>query len=598
MCGIVGYIGKRSAQPIILGALKRLEYRGYDSCGFAVLSNGKIEVFKERGSIDELEKALSGVNVGGTVGVGHTRWATHGEPSRRNAHPHTDCKGDIAVVHNGIIENFQHLRETLAAEGHVFRSDTDTEVVAHLVERYYNGNLEEAVRRALHEVKGSYALAILHKADEKIVAARSRSPLVLGVGDSEFFVASDVPALLEHTNRVVHLEDGDLVIITREGFRIENGGNVVPRKMETVLWSIEDAERGGYEHFMLKEIHETPRVIENTLATHLRDGVLGGVDLDLDVPQSSEILMVACGTSFHAALVGKYVIEELASVPVRVELASEFNYATTPLSRETLVVGITQSGETADTLSALKRAKAAGCATLAITNVLGSSVTRLADRIIYTRAGPEICVAATKTFTAQLITLYLLALHFSSIELAERQKMLKELRRLPTAVQRVLDAEDEIKEVSGRITSYENVFFIGRGISFPVALEGALKLKEISYIHAEGYAAGELKHGPFALLTEETPVVAVVAPDRTYDIMLNNIKEVKARKPPVIAVADEHDEEIEKYVDFVIRTSHVEPIFSAITNSVALQLLAYYAAKERGCEIDKPRNLAKSVTVE
>ncbi|MHC1579324.1 MAG: glutamine--fructose-6-phosphate transaminase (isomerizing) [Candidatus Alkanophagales archaeon] len=598
MCGIVGYVGKRDAQPIILGALRRLEYRGYDSCGIAVLSNGKIEVFKERGTIDELEKALGGMRIGGTVGIGHTRWATHGEPSRRNAHPHTDCKGDIAVVHNGIIENFQRLREKLAEEGHVFRSDTDTEVVAHLVEKYYDGDLEEAVRRALREIKGSYALAILHKADEKIIAARNRSPLILGVGDGEFFVASDVPALLEHTNRVIYLEDGDLVVITKGGFRIENGGAVVSRRTETVLWSIEDAEKGGYEHFMLKEIHETPRVIEDTLATHLRDGAPGAVDLDLDVPRPAEVLMVACGTSFHAALVGKYVIEELAGVPVRVSLASEFNYAATPLSRGTLVVGITQSGETADTLSALRKARAAGCATLAITNVLGSSVTRLADRIIYTRAGPEICVAATKTFTAQLITLYLLALHFSDMGLAEKQKMFEGLRRLPMAVQRVLDGEEEIRKVSERIASYENVFFIGRGISFPVALEGALKLKEISYIHAEGYAAGELKHGPFALLTERTPVVAIVVRDRTYDTMLGNIKEVKARNAPVVAVADEDDAEIEKYVDFVVRTPHVEAIFSAVTNSVALQLLAYYAARKRGCEIDKPRNLAKSVTVE
>ncbi|MDF2956603.1 MAG: Glucosamine 6-phosphate synthetase [Candidatus Alkanophagales archaeon MCA70_species_1] len=349
---------------------------------------------------------------------------------------------------------------------------------------------------------------------------------------------------------------------------------------------------------MLKEIHETPRVIEDTLATHLRDSALGTMNLDLDVPRPAEVLMVACGTSFHAALVGKYVIEELAGVPVRVNLASEFNYAATPLSRGTLVVGITQSGETADTLSALRKARAAGCATLAITNVLGSIVTRLADRVIYMRAGPEICVAATKTFTAQLITLYLLALHFSDMELAEKQKMFKELRRLPMAVQRVLDVEDKIKRISERIASYENVFFIGRGISFPVALEGALKLKEISYIHAEGYAAGELKHGPFALLTEKTPVVAIVARDRTYDTMLGNIKEVKARNAPVVAVADEDDDEIEKYVDFVIRTPHVEAIFSAVTNSVALQLLAYYAARKRGCEIDKPRNLAKSVTVE
>lgn len=540
MCGIVGYLGYRRADKVIISALKRLEYRGYDSWGIAIDENENgLRIFKKVGGIGEVDQYEFS---SGSVGVGHTRWATHGKPSEINAHPHMDCSMRIAVVHNGIIENFLSLKEKLIEEGHKFASETDTEVIAHLIEKNYNGKLEDAVISALSELKGSYALVALCSGERKLVACKYKSPLVLGVGDDEYFVASDVPALLEYTNRVVYLEDGDLVIITDSGYEIRNGGKRVERKIELVPWSIDDAEKGGYEHFMLKEIHEIPRVIEDTLAGHISDTI----DIDMSFAAgTSEIVFVACGTSYHAALVGRYIIEEIARIPVRVEYASEFNYHPTPLGRS-LVIGITQSGETADTLEALRKAKSYGARILAITNVLGSSVTRIADHVIYTRAGPEIGVAATKTFIAQLIVIYLIAAKLSMLTHSEMERFVSELKLLSERVQRILDSEGEIRKIGEFLARFENMMYIGRGLGFPIALEGALKMKEISYIHAEGYPAGELKHGPFALLGEETPVVACVIRDNTYDIMLNNIKEVKARDSPVIAVADEGDEEIEK----------------------------------------------------
>ena len=591
MCGIVGYIGYRKADNVIISSLKRLEYRGYDSWGVAISEGGRLNVYKQVGAIGEVESYELGDS---TIGIGHTRWATHGKPSEVNAHPHLDCNKRIAIVHNGIIENFLPLKERLIKEGHRFVSETDTEVIAHLIEKNYKGDLEKAVVAALPELKGSYAIVAISSKERKLVACRYKSPLILGVGDGEYFIASDVPAVLEYTNRVVYLEDGDVVTITDSGYEIKNNGVEVSRKVELVSWSIEDAEKGGYEHFMLKEIHETPRVIEDTLLGYVSETI----DLDVSFAAgTSEIIFVACGTSYHAALVGKYVIEEMSGIPVRVEYASEFNYHPAPLSRS-LVVGITQSGETADTLEALRKAKRAGARVLAITNVLGSSVTRIADYVIYTRAGPEIGVAATKTFIAQLVVIYLMAAKLSMLTRSEVEKLVLELKLLPERVRRILDKEDKIREIGEFLADYENMMYIGRGLGYPVALEGALKMKEISYIHAEGYPAGELKHGPFALLGKETPVVACVIRDNTYDITLNNIKEVKARDSPVIAIADEKDEEVEKYVDFVVRTPEVDRIFTPVTYSVALQLLAYYTAKKRGCEIDKPRHLAKSVTVE
>ncbi len=593
MCGIVGYLGFRRADKVAISALKRLEYRGYDSWGVAVKSGNELKVYKRVGAIGDVKDFELGE---GNIGIGHTRWATHGKPSDINAHPHTDCNNEIAVVHNGIISNFQRLRERLEREGHKFKSETDTEVIPHLIEKYCKKGLsfEKAVMEAIKELEGSYAFVALNKNEDKLIACRYKSPLILGIGDNEFFLASDVPAILEYTNRVIYLEDGDVVIVTNSGYEILNNGVKVERKIELVPWSLEAAEKGGYEHFMLKEIHETPRVIEDTLMEYVSEDMVLDVSFAAGI---SEIVFVACGTSYHASLVGKYVLEKLADIPVRVEYASEFNYHDLPLSRS-LVVGITQSGETADTLEALRKAKKKGARTLAITNVLGSSVTRIADHVLYTRAGPEISVCATKTFIAQLMVLYVIAAKLSAMPRSEIEEFVTNLRMLPEKVQKILDNEDEIRKIGEELANYENMMYIGRGIGYPVALEGALKMKEISYIHAEGYPAGELKHGPFALLGKDMPVIACVVMDNTYDIMLSNIKEVKARESLVIAVADERDEEVEKFVDHVIRTPSVDPIFTPVTYSVALQLLAYYTARKRGCEIDKPRHLAKSVTVE
>ncbi len=590
MCGIVGYIGPRRADRVILSALKRLEYRGYDSWGIAVKSNG-ITVHKSVGAIGDVSDFEL---CDGTIGIGHTRWATHGKPSEVNAHPHTDCSENIAVVHNGIISNFQKLREELEAEGHVFKSETDTEVIPHLIEKYCKSmDFVNAVLRTIKDLQGSYAFVTIKGDEDKMVACRYKSPLILGVGDGEYFLASDVTAILEYTNRVVYLEDGDTVVVDGNGYRILKDSMVVDRKVEVVPWSLSEAEKGGYEHFMLKEIHENPEVIENTLAEYIRE------DVELDVSFAagiSEIIFVACGTSYHASLVGKYIIEKLAGIPVRVEYASEFNYHDTPVSR-TLVVGITQSGETADTLEALRKARRFGARTLAITNVLGSTVTRIVDRTLYTRAGPEISVCATKTFIAQLMVLYVMALKLSSMPKSEVKEFMDELRLLPSRVKKILDGEEEIRKIAERLANYENMLYIGRALGYPISLEGALKMKEISYIHAEGYPAGELKHGPFALLGKNVPVVASVVNDDTYSIMLGNVKEVKARDSPVIAVAKK-DREIVKYVDEVIAVPETNPLLSPVTHSVALQLLAYYTARKRGCEIDKPRHLAKSVTVE
>jgi len=594
MCGIVGYVGNKQAQPILLNCLGRLEYRGYDSCGVAVSSSG-IEVYKDVVRVEALKKALP--RVSGTVGIGHTRWATHGEPSQVNAHPHCDCHGSIAVVHNGIINNFQRLKRQLISEGHNFVSETDTEVIPHLIEKYYHGNLEEAVEAALHDVEGSYAIIATRAGEPKLVAARKDSPLIIGIGDRENFIASDVPAILDYTDRVIYLEDGDIGVVTSDTIKIRSDGIEVTRGEHKILWSVEDAQKAGYEHFMLKEIHEQPKVIRDTLGEYAQ-ATEPVVDLEVMRDEGIEsMLILACGTSYHAALVGKYIVEELLRIPVRAEIASEFNYYPQTLARTAAIV-ITQSGETADTLKAIGRLKEVGCRVVAITNVVGSSASRIADQTIYTRAGPEISVAATKSFVAQLMVLYWLALSYSKAGVRRLESLSMGLRQLPSKVQQVLDDEDIIREYADYLSGYEDVFFIGRGINFPVALEGALKLKEISYIHAEGYAAGELKHGPFALLGSDTPVIAIVAQDSTYEAMLTNIKEVKARGSPVIALAGEGDEAIGELADSVITVPQVDALFSPVVNTVVLQLLAYYTAKQRGCSIDFPRNLAKSVTVE
>jgi len=593
MCGIVGYIGKRQAQPILMNCLQRLEYRGYDSCGVAVASSD-IATYKDAVRVEALAGAAPQLK--GMTGIGHTRWATHGEPSRVNAHPHGDCSGKVTVVHNGIISNFQSLRRQLAAEGHNLVSETDTEVIPHLIEKYYNGNLEQAVESALGEVEGSYAIVVLAVGESKLVAARKDSPLIIGVGDRENFIASDVPAILDYTDRVIYLEDGDIGVVTADSVKIRKDGAEVSREVDRVSWSVQDAQKAGYEHFMLKEIHEQPKVIRDTLIGWVS---LAESEIDLASLRGGveSILILACGTSYHAALIGKNIIEELLSIPVRVEIASEFNYYGQTLA-STVALVITQSGETADTLKAMKKLKAVGCPVLAITNVVGSSASRLAAQTLYTRAGPEISVAATKSFIAQLMVLYWLVMSYSEVEARRLADLIIGLRQLPEKVQQVLDNEGKVKECAAYLAEYENIFFIGRGINFPIALEGALKLKEISYIHAEGYASGELKHGPFALLGEGTPVIALVAGDSTYQAMLSSIREVKARGSPVIVLAEEGDEAVGELADRVIAVPKMDAIFSPVVNTVVVQLLAYYTARERGCPIDFPRNLAKSVTVE
>jgi len=596
MCGIVGYAGRRNALPILLDGLKRLEYRGYDSAGVAIVGSA-LQVVKDKGFIANLEAQLPALK--GTTGFAHTRWATHGPPSKVNAHPHVDCHGKIALAHNGIIENFASLREKLEARGHTFVSQTDTESLVHLIESYYDGDLEVAVRKALHDVRGSYAILAVH-ADEpgKVVGARNESPLVVGLGPDENFLASDVPALLRYTDRVLYVMDKEMVVITPKGVELKDlEGRAVKREPQRITWSLEDAEKGGFEHFMLKEIYEGPKAIQETLLGRLANLEVNGF-LSEGV---TSVKLVACGTSYHAALVGKYILEEIARIPASAELASEYRYSQGPSERP-LVILISQSGETADTLGAAREARRRGCKTLGITNVLGSSLTRETDLTLYTRAGIEISVAGTKTFYAQLVVLYLIALKIGqdrgALGYDELDSLKDQLRSLPRSVQYVLNKADEIRALASKYGNARDVFFIGRHVNYPVALEGALKLKEISYIHAEAYAAGELKHGPLALLSPATPVVAISVKGPTYEKMRSNVGEVSARGSPVLAIGTEGDKELPRSVDDVIWIPDMPWIFSPVAVSVALQLFAYEAARMRGCPIDKPRNLAKSVTVE
>jgi len=528
------------------------------------------------------------------MGIGHTRWATHGVPSLKNAHPHTDCRGRFAVVHNGIITNFHALREQLIREGHRFLSETDSEVIPHLIETLDRGDLAGAVSGALERIEGSYAIVVLSADEEKLVAARKDSPLVIGVGDGEMFVASDVPAILGYTDRVIYLEDRDIAEITADGVRIVWEGKEIRRAEHRVTWTMEDVQKAGYEHFMLKEIHEQPRIVRELLGTHW------GREADDSVfrwPRIETVTIVGCGTSYHAGLIGKYLIEELLGIPVSVDLASELNHGrrTIPPS---LAIAITQSGETADVLAALRRFRDMAVRTLSITNVPGSSASRLAEETIYLHAGPEVSVAATKSFVAQLVALYQFAIARARIPLSARENLMSELRQMPEKVEQILADEERIAECAAFLAGYEDAFFIARGINYPVALEGALKLKEISYIHAEGYAGGELKHGSIALLDERTPVIAIAPRDPTYDAMVSNIKQAKARNAPVIAVTDAENDQMEALSDRVIRVPRTHVLCTPLLNAVALQLLAYHAARVRGCPIDFPRNLAKSVTVE
>ena len=596
MCGIVGYTGQRKALPILLDSLKRLEYRGYDSAGVAIVGSA-LQVHKDKGFITDLEARLPALE--GTTGLAHTRWATHGPPSQVNAHPHVDCSGRIALAHNGIIENFQALRETLEAKGHTFRSQTDTESLVHLIEDHYRGDLEAAVREALREVHGSYAIAAVC-ADEPglVVGARNESPLVVGIGPDENFLASDVPALLRHTDQVVYMMDGEMVVLTPSSVLLKDlEGKAITREPERIAWNLEDAEKGGFEHFMLKEIFEQPKAIHETLL-----GRVANLDVDGFFAEGfTSVKLVACGTSYHAAMIGKYVLEEISRVPTSAELASEYRYAHAPAERP-LVILLSQSGETADTLGAAREAKRRGCRTLAICNVVGSTLTREADKTIYTRAGPEIGVAATKTFLTQVVALYLIALRLGldrgTLGYEEADRLKDELRSLPRAVQAVLGQSKFLEALAEKYGDAKDMFYIGRHVNYPVAMEGALKIKEISYCHAEAYAAGELKHGPLALLTASTPVVAVAVRDHTYEKMRSNLGEVNARGAPILAIASEGDRELAKIVDDVVHVPAMSGVFNPVAVTVALQLFAYHVAKKRGCPIDKPRNLAKSVTVE
>jgi len=608
MCGIVGYVGPNQALPILLEGLRRLEYRGYDSAGVAVL-DGVVRVVKRAGKLSELEAALGvGERPVGRTGIGHTRWATHGGPTDQNAHPHLDCEGRVAVIHNGIIENFQSLKDRLIKSGHRFSSETDTEVVAHLVEESAEGDLADAVRAAVRQLTGAFALVILssHEPDV-IVGVKVSSPLIVGLGDGENLVASDIPAVMLRTTRFVPLAENQVVEVRADSVRITDlDGNDVEVEPLEVEWDLAAAEKSGYEDFMLKEIHEQPAAIRDALRGRF-DGAARLVLDDLRMPEAKiedvdKVFVVACGTAFNAGLVAKYAIEHWTRLPVEIEIASEFRYRDPVLDANTLTLGISQSGETIDTLEAIRHARHQQSHVIGITNTVGSSIAREADGVLYTRAGPEICVAATKTFTTQMVALHVLALYLAQVRgtmyPAEIAEYVDLLRALPGQVDEALKLEPQIRELAPRYRDARDFFFIGRHTGYPAALEGALKLKEISYIHAEGYPAAELKHGPIALIEEGSPVVAVATECHIYAKMLSNIQEVKARGAEVIAVATEGDDQIAGLVDQVLFVPRTHELLSPVVVTVPLQLLAYHIAKLRGCDVDQPRNLAKSVTVE
>ncbi len=609
MCGIVGYIGMRQAMPIVLEGLKRLEYRGYDSAGIALL-NHRLAIYKRAGKVADLEASLPR-NLEATLGIGHTRWATHGVPNDINAHPHFSTDGDIALIHNGIIENYAAIRTELLRKGHTFLGQTDTEVLVHLIEEIWKEaecDFETAVRLALKEVVGTYGICVISlREPDKLIAARNGSPLLLGVGEGEYFVASDASPIVQHTRKVIYLSDGEMVIITRQGYTVKTIENIeMPKAIDELTFSIAEIEKGGYEHFMLKEIFEQPDAILNSMRGRLlvREGSvrLGGISEHLEKLRSAKrIIIVACGTSWHAGLVGEYLIEELARIPVEVEYASEFRYRNPIIYRDDVVIAISQSGETADTLAAVREAKARGALVMGICNVVGSSIARETDCGIYTHAGPEIGVASTKAFTAQVTVLTLLALALGkrrTLSDAETQTLVHELAKIPDKVREILKLNEDIKYLAALFKDARNFLYLGRGVNFPVALEGALKLKEISYIHAEGYPAAEMKHGPIALIDENMPVVFIATRDSSYQKIVSNIEEVRSRKGRVIAIATEGDDAISHLAEFVIRIPNTLDLLLPLLTSIPLQLLAYHIAVMRGCNVDQPRNLAKSVTVE
>ncbi len=608
MCGIIGYVGKEKAVPLLVEGLKRLEYRGYDSAGIAVLEEQGLIYEKCAGKISALEALLREKKFESTTGIAHTRWATHGEPTDLNAHPHLDCQGKIAVVHNGIIENYRSLRELLDRKGHKFTSDTDTEILAHLIEEYYDGDLLEATQAALSQVEGTYGIAVICKENpNQIVAARHGSPLVIGTGKGENFVASDVAAILRYTNRVVYMEDREVALVDPDNFIISTVDKTeVTPQIQEISWTLDQIEKGGFPHFMLKEIFEQPTTLRNAIRGRLNyeEGTarLNGLNLQYEeLHLIDRIILSACGTAWHAALVGEYMIEDAALIPVEVEYASEFRYRSPVINEGTIVFVISQSGETTDTQAALREAKRKGATVLGICNVVGSTIARETDGGVYIHAGPEIGVASTKAFTSQMMVLSLISLllaRMRTMDLERGREIIDAIYQIPDQVERILKNDSYIKDIAEKYYRKNNFLYLGRGFNFPVALEGALKLKEISYIHAEGYPAAEMKHGPIALIAENMPVVVIALKDKVHDKVLSNIAEIKARKGKIIAVATEGDKEIADKVDHVIYIPHTQELLTPILSVIPLQLLAYHMAVKRGCNVDQPRNLAKSVTVE
>ena len=609
MCGIVGYLGKRQATEVLVEGLSKLEYRGYDSAGVAVNVGNELEIRKFKGRLAILAEDLERNPINGGLGIGHTRWATHGEPSDVNSHPHFNMKKTIAVVHNGIIENYMELREELQAEGVVFLSQTDTEVVAHLVDKFYEGNLLDAVYKATEKLRGAYALGVICKDnDNELVAVRKDSPLIVGLGEDENFIASDIPAILKYTRNVYFLENDEYVHIQGSNVTIlDENKNVIEKSVNEITWDVEAASKGGYDHFMLKEIYEQPNGVKETLLRRLNAN--GEIQLDdikmtkEDLDKINRVYIVACGTAYHAGLVGKYAIEKFAHIPVITDIASEFRYRDPFIDDKTLLILVSQSGETADTLASLRYAKEKGARILSLTNVVGSSIARESDDVFYTWAGPEISVASTKAYTTQLVSFYMIALDFAikkgTITRAYYNEMIEKLKEMPELVTKALEQETHIKEdVAKELKNATSAFYLGRGLDYNLAMEGALKIKEISYIHAEAFAAGELKHGTIALIEEGTPVIAIATQEELFEKMVSNMQEVKARGAYVIAVAQEHNKEVEKAADKVIYIPNVDDVLSSILTVLPLQLLSYYVAVQRGCDVDKPRNLAKSVTVE
>ena len=608
MCGIVGYLGKRQATEVLIDGLSKLEYRGYDSAGVAVNTGNELAIRKFKGRLAILAEDLQKDPIDGHLGIGHTRWATHGEPSDVNSHPHFNMDRTIAVVHNGIIENYLELRAELEAEGVKFLSQTDTEIAAHMVSKYYEGNLLDAVYKATSRFRGAYALGVVcaDNANE-LVAVRKDSPLVVGLGEDENMIASDIPAILKYTRNVYFLENGEFVHILGDKVTVLNENKeVVQKEVSEITWDVEAASKGGFDSFMAKEIYEQPKGVEDTLLRRLDEN--GRIKLDdikitkEDLDKINKVYIVACGTAYHAGLVGKYAIEKFAKIPVIADIASEFRYSDPFVDENTLIIIVSQSGETADTLAALRDAKAKGARVLSITNVVGSSIARESDDIFYTWAGPEIAVASTKAYTTQLMAFYMIALNLAmtkgTINEEEYFKMIDILKEMPSKVEKVLECDKLVEEIAAEIKDKNDIFYLGRGLDYALAMEGSLKIKEISYMHAEAFAAGELKHGTIALIEEGTPVIAIATQEALFEKMVSNMQEVKARGAKVIAIVEEHNEEVEKSADRVIYIPEVEDMFASITSVVPMQLLSYHVAKMRGCDIDKPRNLAKSVTVE